>query len=69
MKRETFKLHPKDFEKSNISVLSPEISKCVGGYRFGNQSTCYVQLNLTYRPNWIHRTFMKVCLGMYWYDL
>jgi hypothetical protein len=40
----------------------------VGGYRMGNHSNSYIQFNLSYKPNWFHRTMMRVCLGMYWFD-
>jgi hypothetical protein len=41
----------------------------VGGYRFGNASTYYTQINLNYKPKWIHRQFMKIFFGLYWFNL
>ena len=42
--------------------------KVVGGYRFGNSRIFTTQINLTYKPNFIHRFFMKTLLGFYWSD-
>ena len=39
----------------------------VGGYRLGTDH--YFQFNLTYKPNWFHRTMMKLCLGWEWVNL
>jgi hypothetical protein len=39
----------------------------VGGYRLGTNP--YVQFNLTYRPNWFHRTMMRLCFGYKWVNL
>lgn len=36
----------------------------VGGYRLGTDH--YVQFNLTYKPNWFHRTMMRLCFGYKW---
>ena len=38
----------------------------VGGYRLGTDH--YFQFNLTYKPNWFHRTMMRLCLGWEWID-
>ena len=38
----------------------------VGGYRLGNHNTYYTQFNLSYKPNWLHRTMMRLCFGFYW---
>ena len=40
----------------------------VGGYRIGNEFEWSHQLNLTYKPNFIHRFFMRTCFGLYWFD-
>ena len=49
-----------------ISILKqPEI---VGGYRFGSNPVHFLQLNFTYKPNWFHRTMMRICLDMHWFD-
>ena len=42
--------------------------KVVGGYRLGKELNGSIQINLCYKPNFIHRFFMKVCLGWYWFD-
>jgi len=39
----------------------------VGGYRLGTDN--YVQFNLTYKPNWFHRTMMRLCFGYKWVNL
>jgi hypothetical protein len=39
----------------------------IGGYRLGTDH--YVQFNLTYRPNWFHRTMMRLCFGYKWVNL
>ena len=41
----------------------------IGGYRFGNTSNYYTQINLNYKPKWLHRQCMKIFFGMYWFDL
>ena len=48
-----------------ISFKQPAI---VGGYRFGSDPVVYTQLNFTYKPNWFHRTMMRICLDMHWFD-
>jgi len=45
-----------------------EPPKSVGGYRIGKELNGSIQFNLTYKPNFIHRFFMKICLGWYWFD-
>ena len=29
----------------------------------------YVQFNLIYKPNWFHRTMMRLCFGYKWVNL
>ena len=41
----------------------------VGGYRFGTASTYYTQMNLYYKPKWLHRQCMKMFFGLYWFNL
>jgi hypothetical protein len=53
-------------ELESAFLVSP--SKQIRGYRIGNQPTGYVQFNLTHKPKWIHRQFMRILLGWYWYD-
>ncbi len=47
-------------------VVSPP--NYVGGYRLGKEFEYSIQFNLTYKPNWLHRFFMRTCLGWYWFD-
>lgn len=37
----------------------------VGGYRLSN-GTYYTQINFTHKPNWFHRTMMRLCFGFEW---
>ena len=36
-------------------------AQAVGGYRLGCTT-----LALTYKPNWLHRTMMRICFGVEW---
>ncbi len=45
-----------------------ETPKYVGGYRIG-KDTYYVQFDLTHKPNWFHRTMMRLCFGWKWVNL
>jgi len=45
------------------TIQTPTI---VGGYRFGGEYG--VKFNFTFKPNWFHRTMMKLCLGWEWID-
>jgi len=47
-------------------VISP--LNYVGGYRIGKEFVGSCQFNLTYKPKRIHRFFMRICLGWYWFD-
>lgn len=38
----------------------------VGGYKFGKKGRGGTVFSLTYKPHWVHRTMMRVCLGFYW---
>jgi hypothetical protein len=38
----------------------------VGGYRLGGEFG--LRINLQKKPNWLHRTMMKLCLGWEWID-
>lgn len=38
----------------------------VGGYTLGRGHQSYFQINFTYKPNWFHRTMMKLCFGWEW---
>lgn len=54
-----------DTEPAMFFVSPP---KHVGGYRIGNHKSNYIQFNLVNKPNWLHRQFMRICLGWYWFD-
>ena len=53
-----------------IEDTEPAISppKPVGGYRIGNNKLNYIQFNLNYKPKWLHRQFIRIFLGWYWFD-
>ena len=40
----------------------------VGGYILGN-GTYRTQINFTHKPNWFHRTMMRLCFGWEWVNL
>ena len=42
--------------------------KSVGGYRLGKPTNLSVKFNLIYKPNWFHRTMMRVCFDFHWID-
>jgi len=42
--------------------------KVAGGYRIGKELNGSIQFNLTHKPNRIHRFFVRICLGWYWFD-
>lgn len=50
----------------SLFVVSPP--KYVGGYRLGNYKSNYIQFNLSNKPKWLHRQFMRLFLGWYWFD-
>ena len=39
----------------------------VGGYRLGGNTG--LQVNLTNKPKWFHRTMMRLCFGWKWVNL
>ena len=45
-------------------VVTPPTTK--GFYRFGKLKYNTVKIGLCYKPNFIHRFFMKTFLGLYW---
>ena len=51
---------------SHVPLATIQTSTYVGGYRLGGEYG--VQFNFTYKPNWFHRTMMKLCLGWEWID-
>lgn len=52
----------------NIAAFLVKPQGYVGGYRLGNIANNYVQFNLPYKPNWLHRQCMRIFLGWYWID-
>jgi hypothetical protein len=45
----------------------PYVGKyCIGGYGGGYGGVC---ISFTKKPNFFHRTMMKVCLGWEWTDI
>lgn len=52
-----------EFNNRLLTITSPNY---VGGYRLGKQKLYSVLINLTYKPNWFHRQFMRIFLGWYW---
>lgn len=48
----------------NYAPVGLKIPEYVGGYRLGGEYG--LQINFTYKPNWFHRTMMKLCLGWEW---
>ena len=53
---------------SNSEHYSNVTPKFVGGYRLGKPTNLSVKFNLIYKPNWFHRTMMRVCLDFHWID-
>lgn len=54
-------------EKNTIKPLEFDSNpKVVGWYRFGKSKTMVTKIGIYYKPNFIHRFFMKICLGLYW---
>ena len=58
----------KTAEKQGELKIAKTPPPSVGGYRFGNASTHYTQMNLNYKPKWLHRQCMKMFFGLYWFD-
>jgi len=51
---------------SHVPLPTIQTPTYVGGYRLGGEYG--VTFNFTYKPNWFHRTMMKLCLGWEWID-
>jgi len=49
---------------SHVPLATIQTPTYVGGYRLGGEYG--VTFNFTYKPNWFHRTMMRVCFGLYW---
>ncbi len=71
MKTEVNTVNEAQLEQFCTPIGQISISKqpaIVGGYRFGSDPVVYVQFNFAYKPNWFHRTMMRICLDMHWFD-
>ena len=55
-----------DYE-SNSHYKLFQMPQYVGGYRLGGP-TYYTQFMLVRKPNWLHRTVVKLLLGWEWVD-
>jgi hypothetical protein len=53
-------------EESFFKAITPP--KVVGGYRLGKKLKGTVQFNICHKPKWIHRQFMRIFFGLYWFD-
>ena len=53
-------------EEMQIRTLS--LPKYVGSYSIGNGDD-WLHINFTHKPNWFHRTMMKICFGIQWFDI
>jgi hypothetical protein len=49
-----------------VPMATIQTPNYVGGYRLGGEYG--VQFNFTVKPNWFHRTMIKLCLGWEWID-
>lgn len=56
-----------DLNNQSLPLFSISPYNFVGGYKLG-EDPCTVQFNFTKKPKWIHRKFMKLCLGFKWID-
>jgi len=62
-------------EEMQIHTIS--LPKYVGGYRIGGihhsfrigGGSDWLEINFTYKPSWFHRTMMKICFGIQWFDI
>ena len=55
--------------KQSVQTLVVSSPNYVGGYRIGKEFEWSCQFNLAYKPKRIHRFFMRICLGWYWFDV
>ena len=60
MKKETL------INDSYVPMATIQIPTIVGGYRWGGELG--FQINFTYKPNWFHRTMVRLCFGLEWID-
>ena len=52
------------FSDNYATIKTPNY---VGGYRLGGEFG--LQVNFIYKPNWFHRTMMRLCFGWEWVNL
>ena len=57
-----------DISDYTLTVSSIKKPTYVGGYRLG-KDTYHTQINFTHKPNWFHRTMMRLCFGWEWVNL
>ena len=53
-----------EFEVPTMEIVTSP--KDVGMYCLGDKQLC---IHFRTKPNWFHRTMMKVCLGWKWIDI
>ena len=58
----------KDISDYTLTMTKINTPKYVGGYKLGN-NTYHTQFNFTHKPNWFHRTMMRLCFGWEWVNL
>ena len=51
---------------SHVPLATIQTPTYVGGYGLGGEYG--VTFNFTFKPNWFHRTMMRLCLGWEWID-
>lgn len=56
------------FQWSPVQLMVVSPPDYVGGYRIGKEFEYSIQFNLAYKPKRIHRFFMRICLGLCWFD-
>jgi hypothetical protein len=54
-------------EYNSVPLAFIQTPNYVGGYRLGGELG--FQINFTRKPNWFHRTMMKLCFGCEWVNL
>jgi hypothetical protein len=61
---QTFNGYDGNYTHRTTTIKTPNY---VGGYILGD--TNRVQFNLTHKPNWFHRTMVRLCFGWKWVNL
>lgn len=51
---------------THVPLATIQTPTYVGGYRLGGEYG--VTFHFTFKPNWFHRTMMRLCLGWEWID-